>query len=104
MLLDPLDILETQLRLDDLHVTDGVDVALDVDDLGVIEGADDLEDTVDGAYVRQESVTETCAGGSTLCDARQKRVGVESKCEMRTAGRPAISMVVSAAGTREAGL
>ena len=51
MLLDPLNILETQLRLDDLHVTDGVDVALDVNDLSIVETPNDLEDGIDSADV-----------------------------------------------------
>ena len=59
VLLDPLDILETEFCGDNVHVAAGVDVALDVDDLGIIEGADDLEDTVDGTDVGQESVSET---------------------------------------------
>ena len=49
MLLHPLDILQTQLRLDDLRITDRVDLAFDVDDLGIVECANDLEDTIDGA-------------------------------------------------------
>ena len=60
MLLDPLDVLETELGIDDLHVAARVDITLDVDDLSVVEGADDLEDTIDGADVGQESVAETC--------------------------------------------
>ena len=35
MLLHPLDFLQTELGLDDLHITQRVDVAFDVDDLGV---------------------------------------------------------------------
>ena len=48
MLLHPLDILQAQLRLDDLHITDGVDLAFDVDDLGIVECTNNLEDTIDG--------------------------------------------------------
>jgi len=64
-LFNPLDILETELCLDDFHVAAGVDVALDVDDLCVIKGADDLEDTVDGTDVGEESVSKTSASGGT---------------------------------------
>ena len=59
VLLDPLDVLETELGGDDVHVAAGVDVALDVDDLRVVEGADDLEDTVDGADMGEESISES---------------------------------------------
>ena len=59
MLLNPLDIFETKLGLDDFHITDRVDVSLYVDDFGVVEGADDLEDAVDGADVGKEGVSET---------------------------------------------
>ena len=58
-LLDELDILDAELLADNLEITDGVDVTLDVDNLGIIETSDDLEDGIDGADVRQESVTET---------------------------------------------
>jgi hypothetical protein len=58
-LLSELDILDAELLADDLEITDGVDITLDVDNLGIIETSDDLEDGIDGADVRQESVTET---------------------------------------------
>ena len=51
MLLYPLDVLEAELGLDNLHVTDRIDVALYVDDLGIIESTHNLEDTVYGAYM-----------------------------------------------------
>lgn len=56
VLLDPLDILKAEFGLDDLHVTDRVDVAFHMDDLGVVERADHLEYTINGTDVRQESV------------------------------------------------
>ena len=68
MLLDPLYILETQLGLDDFHVTDGVDLSVDVYDLGIVEGTDHLEDTIDGADMGQEGVAKT----STCRRALQK--------------------------------
>lgn len=64
-LLRELKILDAQLLVDDLQVTDGVDITLDVDNLGIVEATNDLEDGVDGANVRQERVTETGTGGST---------------------------------------
>lgn len=48
-LLHPVDVLQTKLGLDDLHIPERVDVTLDVDNLRVIKRSDDLEDTVDGA-------------------------------------------------------
>ena len=66
MLFHPLDVLETEFCLDDLHVACGVDLALDVDDFCVIEGAYDLEDAVYSAYMGEEGVTETSTGGGTL--------------------------------------
>jgi hypothetical protein len=68
LLLDELNILETQLLGDDVQVTDRIDVALDVDNLGIVEAPDDLEDGIDGADVRQEGVAETSTSG---CTARQ---------------------------------
>lgn len=58
-LLDELDILDTELLADNLEITDGVDITLDVDDLGIVETSNNLEDGIDGANVRQESVSET---------------------------------------------
>ncbi len=76
VLLDPLDVLQAELRRDDLHIANRVDVALDVDDLRVIERAHDLEDAVDGAHVGQERVAEARArrrarGETGDVDARQ---------------------------------
>jgi hypothetical protein len=48
VLLDPLNILQTKFGLDDLHITQRVNIALNVDDFGVIESTDYLEDTIDG--------------------------------------------------------
>lgn len=60
-----LEVLDAELLVDDLQITDGVDVTLDVDDLGIVEATNDLEDGIDGANVRQERVTETGTGRST---------------------------------------
>ena len=51
MLLNPFDILQSKLGLDDLHISQRVDITLDVDDFIVIESTNDLEDTIDGADV-----------------------------------------------------
>jgi len=32
-----------------------------VGDFGIVEGTNNLEDTIDGADVRQEGISETCA-------------------------------------------
>jgi hypothetical protein len=64
-LLCELNVLETELLADDVQVTDGVDITLDVDDLSVVEAAHNLEDGVDGANVRQESVTKTSTSRGT---------------------------------------
>lgn len=64
-LLGKLKILDAQLLVDNLQITDGVDVTLDVDDLSIVEATDDLEDSVDGANVGQEGVAQTGASGST---------------------------------------
>lgn len=60
-----LQILDSQLVVDDLKITDWVDITLDVDNLGIVEAADNLEDGIDGTNVRQESVSETGTGGGT---------------------------------------
>ena len=59
VLFDPLNVLETELGGDDVHVAAGVNVTLDVNDFCIVEGANDLEDTIDGADVREEGVSET---------------------------------------------
>ena len=60
-LLHPLGILEPQFVRDNLHVATRVNVAFDVGDFGIVEGTNNLEDTIDGADVRQEGISETCA-------------------------------------------
>jgi hypothetical protein len=77
VLLHPLDVLQPQLRLDDLHIAQGVDIALDVDYLGVVEGTHDLEDAVDGTDVREEGVAETSAGGRASGEASDVDAGEE---------------------------
>lgn len=64
--LDPLNILESKFRLNDLHVTDGVDISFHVGDFVVVEGTNDLEDTVNSTNMRQKSISETSSGRCTL--------------------------------------
>ncbi len=66
VLLHPFNIFEAQFCRDNFHITDGVDISLNVNDVGVIEGTDHLEDTIDGANVGQESITEASSSGGTL--------------------------------------
>lgn len=66
MLLNPFDILQPQLGLDDLHVADGVDLSFDVDDVRVVECTHNLEDTVDGSHMGQEGISKTGTGGGSL--------------------------------------
>ena len=56
MLLYPFYVLQTKLCLDNFHVTNGIDLSFDVNDFRVVEGTYDLEDTIDSADVRQESI------------------------------------------------
>lgn len=60
--LNELNILESQLLADDVKITGGVHVTLNVDNLGIIEATNNLEDGIDGADVRQESVSKTSTG------------------------------------------
>jgi hypothetical protein len=66
MLLDPLDVFETQFGLDDFHVAERINVSLDVDHFRIVEGANDLEDAIDGTYVGEERVPETCTSRGAL--------------------------------------
>lgn len=66
VLLDELNVLNTQFVEDDLQVANGVDVALNVDDFGVVKASDDLENSVNGTNVGQKSVSETLTLGGTL--------------------------------------
>ena len=61
-LLDELDVLDAQLLADDGQIADGVDITLDVNNLGIIEASYHLENGIDSADVRQESVTQTGTG------------------------------------------
>lgn len=66
-LLNELNVLYPELFADDLQVADGVDVTLDVNDLGIVETSYDLEDGIDGANMRKESVAETGTSRGTAC-------------------------------------
>lgn len=65
VLLGELDVLDAELLVDDLQVTDGVDITLDVDDLGIVEATNDLEDGIDGANVGQERISKTSTSRGT---------------------------------------
>lgn len=52
--------------MDNFHVADWINVSLDVDHFGIVEGANDLEDAIDGTYVGEERVTETCTSRGAL--------------------------------------
>jgi hypothetical protein len=58
MLLHPLDIFQTQLGLDNLHISNRVNFTLDMDNFRVIKRADDLENPIDATNVRKESVAQ----------------------------------------------
>jgi hypothetical protein len=67
-LLDEFSVLDAQLFSNDLQVTNWIDIALDVDDLGIVEASHDLENSIDGANVRQECVSKTGTGGRAACE------------------------------------
>jgi hypothetical protein len=52
--------------VNDLHITDGVNVALDVRDLVILEDSSNVEDSIDGLDVGKEGVSETLTLSSTL--------------------------------------
>lgn len=64
-----LNVLETQLLLDDLDVAHRVDVALDVRHLGRVKAAHHVVDGVHGLDVRQERVAEAGAVGGAAHQA-----------------------------------
>lgn len=61
MFLDPFNVFEAELGVNDLHITRRVDIALDVDDVRVVEGTDHLEDAIYGTYMGQEGIAKTCS-------------------------------------------
>ena len=103
LLLYPFNIFETELVLNDFHVARGVDISLHVYDFRVVESTNDLEYAIDSTYMRKERVSKssTCRsalGSISLLVPEDKVMG------LLTAVRPAMSMHVRCAGTREAGL
>lgn len=101
--LDELDILETKLLADDVEITGGVDITLDVDNLGIIESADNLEDGIDGADVRQESIAETSAGGGTAgktSNIVDSQVGGDARLGLVLLAQPVEALI----GNDDAGL
>jgi hypothetical protein len=75
-----------------------------VNDFGVIKGTNDLKNSVHGTNMGQKGVSEAGASGCPLIAKRAlDKVDVRCNDEL-TAVKPAISMQVRKAGTREAGL
>ena len=64
-LLGELNILDTQLLTDDGQISDWVDVSLYVNDFGIVETSYDLEDSIDGTNVGQESISKTSTSRGT---------------------------------------
>ena len=88
-LLDELNVLQPELLADDIQVADRVNVTLDVDNLGIIEAPHDLEDGIDGADVRQESIAQTSTGGGATGQASN----VE---DSKVGGNPGLGLVLLA--------
>ena len=61
-LFDELNVFEPELFADDVKVASGVYISLDMDNLRIVETPHYLEDGVDSADVRQESVAKTRSG------------------------------------------
>jgi hypothetical protein len=59
LFLNELGILYPQFTLNNLKISDWVNVTLNVDDFGIIEASNDLEDCIYGTDVGQESIAET---------------------------------------------
>lgn len=63
---DERDILQSQLVVDDLDISDGVDLALDVGDVFILEQTQHVEDSIAAGDVREESISETLTFVSAL--------------------------------------
>ena len=56
-----------------------------MDHFCIVEGANDLEDAIDGTYVREERISETCTGRGAL-DSMSTPVLVALSNEMTHSG------------------
>ena len=66
-LLCELNILDAQLLADDGQISDWINISLYVNDFGIVETSYDLEDSIDGTNVGQESISKTSTRRSTSC-------------------------------------
>lgn len=67
-----------------------------MNDLSIIEAPDNLEDGIDGADVRQESITETSTGGSTTSQTSNvvdSEVSGDSALGVVVLAEPVVSLV-----------
>lgn len=64
-LLHKLNVLDTQLLIDNSQIPNGVNITLNVDDLSIIKAPDHLEDGIDSTDMRQERISQTGTRGST---------------------------------------
>ena len=62
LFLNELGILDPQFTLNDLKISDWVNIALDMNNFGIIEASNDLEDSIYGTDVGQECIAEAGTG------------------------------------------
>lgn len=67
---DPFDIFKTKFCLDDFHIADRIDISLDVNDLCIVKRTNDLEDSIYGTDMGEESIAEPSSSRSTLAAER----------------------------------
>jgi hypothetical protein len=95
-LLDELNVLEAQLLGDDVQVAERVYVTLNVNDLGIVEAAHDLENSIDGANMRQEGVSKTgtsrCTAGKTS-NVIDGQVGGNARLGVVLLDQPVIALI-----------
>ena len=69
LLVDTLQIRQTQLRIDDIHITDRIDRAFYVRDISILEATDDMRDGIRLTDMREELISQTLALGGARYEA-----------------------------------
>ena len=86
LLVDTLQIRQTQLRIDDIHITDRIDRTFYVRDISILEAADDMRDGIRLTDMREELISQTLPLGRARYEAGDIDETSESRRRLLPAG------------------
>ena len=70
LFLNKLNVLDPQFILNNIKITNGIDISFNVDDFGIIEASDNLEDGIYCTDMGQEGVSKSSSSGGSSSETR----------------------------------